>query len=806
MMRTEFHPAEEPPDRPVPVGRPHVEPAGEIDLRALGAAIKRRRRAIIVPTILAFVLVGLYVQLATPRYTAQSQLLLENQETVFTRPDRINPSSEQGSQVDQEAVASQVQLIASRDLARRAIRELGLKGDPEFDPLARTSALGRVLVLFGFAHDPSRESVEARMTKAFGDKLTVYSPPKTRVIAIEFTSRDAELAARGANLVAELYLREQSAAKRATAKQAADALATQIGDLRVKLADADAQREAYRSQSGLLAGGNNMTVSGQQLADINTDLSKARSTQADARAKASILRDLLREGNATDVSDVVNDASVRRIADQRVLAQAQLAEAGRTLLPGHPRMKELAGQVAQYDLALKGAAKQAVATLENDARIAGQRVANLEAVLSASKRAVGVANTDEVRLRALDRNAQSLKDQLESSTTKYQEALARQSSTATPADARIIARAIVPQDQSYPKKVPFTAFATTAAFVFALGYVVAGELLSGAIAAPVEHERPRPATSTNVTAERPLAPASATRERDEGHPPSEYPGGVDTAPSRGSPKPGPVAARGPGRTGGVFAAALASLRLFGRSAAASRADGARMLDHGGGTDARAAAPDAALPPSTPTPVEATPTDGVASLVERIVGAHRPGHGLQIVGTSLGDAAGARLTDLARRLSGRGRSIVVDLNRTPVKLAALVVPEGGGRSAVMAMPGLSELLAGTSSFAEVIHRDHASRLHFIPSGMGEADFRDFDLVLDALAETYDFIVLLAPAFPQSEIAKVMAPYADVVVLASEADADGEMLAALEDELIEAGARDVLLAGRAERPVDHLRAMA
>ncbi len=801
MMRIEVHSAATPSGRSAPAGRAHAEPVGEIDLRALWTAIKRRRRAILSPTILAFVLVGFYVQVATPRYTAQSQLLLENQETFFTRPDRT-PPSDQASQVDQEAVASQVQLIASRDLARRAIRELGLKGDPEFDPLARVGAINRVLILLGLAHDPSREGVDARMTKAFADRLTVYSPPKTRVIAIEFTSRDAELAARGANLVADLYLREQSAAKRANAKQAADALATQIGDLRAKLADADAQREAYRSRSGLLAGGNNMTVSGQQLADINTDLSKARTTQADARAKASILRDLLREGDATDVSDVVNDASVRLIAQQRVLAQAQLAESARTLLPGHPRMKELAGQVAQFDLALKAAAKQAVATLENDARIAGQRVANLEAVLSTSKQAVGVANTDEVRLHALERNAQSFKDQLESSTTKYQEALARQSSAATPADARIIARATVPQEPAFPKKVPFTAFGTVAAFVFALGAVVAGELLSGRVAAPLdEHGDQRPVISMGAPADPSPAPVSATRERIDVHPDR-----VDAAPSRGMPPTEPTASRG------LLAAAVAYLRLFGQSAASSRVGG-EAIDH------HAGAPDTVLLPSGPAPVQAAPDmdralaidaapgmEDIAAIVERIVAVHRPGHGLQVVGTSLGDAAGDTLTDLGRRLSSRGRSIIVDLNRTPVKLAAMVAPEAGGHPALTAMPGLSELLAGTQSFAEVIHRDHASRLHFIPTGMLDADFRDFDLVLDALAETYDFIVLLAPAFPQNEIAKVMAPYADVVVLASGADADDELLYALEDELIEAGARDVMLVGRAARPSDRVREVA
>ena len=98
---------------------------------------------------------------------------------------------------------------------------------------------------------------------------------------------------------------------------------------------------------------------------------------------------------------------------------------------------------------------------------------------------------------------------------------------------------------------------------------------------------------------------------------------------------------------------------------------------------------------------------------------------------------------------------------------------------------------------MIHRDHASRLHFIPTGRQETDFRDFDLILDALTATYDFIVLLAPAYPQSEIAKIMAPYADFVVLAPLPDYDEATLAGIERELADAGARNVLVAGRATK---------
>ena len=784
------------------------EPASEIDLRALGAAIVRRKRAIVIPTLLALVLVTIFVNVVKPRYTAETQVLLENQETFFTRPDRVNLPAEQSSQVDQEAVASQVQLINSRDLAQRAIKELHLEGNPEFDPMARgMGMLSRILVLFGLAHDPSRDSIDARIVTAFLEKLTVYSPVKTRVISIQFTSRDPELAERGANIVAELYLREQSAAKRATANEAADALASQIADLRVKLADADAKREQYRQQSGLLAGTNNMTISGQQLAEINTDLSRARSSQADAQAKATMIRQLLRDGKGADVPDVINNDIVRRISDQRATAQAQLALESRTLLPGHPRIKELTAQVAQYDLSLKTAAKQAATTLENEAKIAGQRVTNLETVLNAQKKVAGLANTDEVMLRALERNAQSLKDQLESSTTKYQEALARQSSTATPADARIISRASLPQDPSYPKKMPFIVFGTIATLVFAFGFVVASELLGGAVslqtkaaeAVPAssmwdESIDAAPSTSKDAAMEAPSSPAS---EPDLVFAPVESSPRTNQPRRRVRPKLG-VAPGLP--AAGLLGSIVSYLKAFGQSAEASRAAAfeATAVDFDGGSvgwdEDRAAPP--MEPEATQTPSGATVTTELSDMAERIVSAHVPGRGLHIVGTSLGTEARATslLIDLGRALSRKGRSIVVDLNRTPKTLSSMVEGDGGGQATIMTMSGLSELLAGDRSFAEVIHRDHASRLHFIPTGLQEADFRDFDLILDALSETYDFIVLMTPAFPQSEIAKVMAPYADFVILAAGSDPDEKMVEFLEADLMEAGAREVMVAGR------------
>ena len=775
----------------------HSEPTGEIDLRALGAALRRRLALLVTVAVGAALLIAIIVNVMAPRYTAQAQILLENQETFFTRPDRVNiQQTDLAQQLDAEAVASQVQLMTSRDIARRAIKQLGLQGNDEFD--SPVGPLKRVLILLGLVRDPTQETRDGRIVTNFLDKLVVYSPPKTRVIVIEFQSRDPELAARAANAIATLYLKEQSEAKRATAQDSADALEAQIADLRVRLVKADDERERYRLQSGLLAGSNNMTISGQQLADINSDLSKARTSQADAQAKAQMIRDLLRRGQAADVPDVINNDTVRRIAEQRVQVAGQLALEARTLLPGHPRMQALSAQVQEYDRALKAAAKQAATTLENEATIAGVRVKNLETVLAQQKTQAGTANVDEVHLRTLERAADSLKAQLESSTTKYQEALARASSDATPSDARIIQVAVAPQEASFPKKLPFIAFGTIAALVLAIGFIVTGELVGGSAPAYAAREetrhpaapQPAPAQASFAWEEEPARPARRPRAAPE---PAEADDDLVFAPAAAT-------ARRPSAlkdmlAGGLIGAIVERVRAFGRSAADSR-DGQDIEDElepasSGGIGWDAPASSAPAERAVAAPQQAI---DIAPTVDRIVAGHVPGHGLHVVGAGVAAENPGVLIALARALAERGRAVMVDLDRSPLKLAPLTRTGAEGGTEIASLAGLSELLGGDASFAEVIHRDHASRLHFIPTGRLEADFRDFDLILDALTATYDFIVMLAPAYPQSEIAKIMAPYADFVVLAAPAGEDKAALGKIERELADAGAREVLVAGR------------
>ncbi len=454
-----------------------VVPEPELDLGGIGRALWTHRNWVIGPTLLALLASAAFVNIVKPRYTAESRVLLEMQNSFLPgddpKPDGSGPS------LDAEAVGSQIQLVTSRDVARRAIKEIGLLGNPEFDPMAGgMGAVTRMLVLLGLKRDPTQLSPEDRVLENYYDKLQVYSPTKTRVLNIEFQAHDSDLAAKAANTIATIYLDFQQDAKRANARSAAESLAKIVEGLKTQVAAAEAKAEDFRAEAGLLVGTNNTTITAQQLGEVNAELAKARTAQADAQAKAKLIREMLREGKVSEIPDVANNDLIRRISEQRVTLKAQLALESRTLLPGHPRIKELSAQLADLDSELRVAADKAARTLENDSKIAGQRVQNLQSSLDQQKKVVGSMSADEVKLRELERAAKSAKDDLEVATTKYQQALAREKSKSTPADARIVSRAIAPQIPQFPKKLPIIGFSTLAAFVLSMAAVVARQLSS----------------------------------------------------------------------------------------------------------------------------------------------------------------------------------------------------------------------------------------------------------------------------------------------------------------------------------------
>ncbi|MBN8920631.1 MAG: GumC family protein, partial [Rhizobiales bacterium] len=457
---------------------------GDLDFRAIGAALWRRRLWVLIPTAIALILSFAVVSMMTPRYKSEARVLYEGRESVFLRPE-AERQGDRSSAIDPETITSQVQLVLSREVARQVIGQLRLNEKPEFDPVLRgIGMVKQIFIIAGLAKDPLRMSPEERVFESFYERVQAYQVDKSRVIAIEFWSTDPELAANVANAIADSYIEQQQQARLDQTRAAGSFLAGEIESLRQKVADAEAKAAEFRAKSNLFVGTNNNILSTQQLGESSSQLAVARTQQAESEAKARLIREMLKSGKPIEYGDIINSELIRRLNEQRITLRAQLAEQSSTLLGNHPRIKELRAQITDLERQIREEAERLVRSFENDAKIASARMEQASAGLDKLKLAAASSNGDDVQLRALEREAKAQRDLLESYLAKYREASARENLGASIGDARVISHAIVSNTPYFPKKLPIVLMATFATMFLGVGLITTGELLASSGAQP----------------------------------------------------------------------------------------------------------------------------------------------------------------------------------------------------------------------------------------------------------------------------------------------------------------------------------
>ncbi|WP_159586307.1 GumC family protein [Chelativorans xinjiangense] len=485
----------------------------DVDLGHLFASLRRKWWRIaffaFAITAIAFMLAAM----ATPHYRAETRVLIEVGESVYTRPQAAD-TGERAS-LDAESVASQVEVIASTQILTQVARELDLASREEFEADGQ-SLLDRVLVIIGLKRDAGAIPPEERVLDTFREKLEVYRVENSRVIVIRFSSEDPELAARVPNAIADAYVASQRAAKAESNENATEWLEPEIADLGDRVKEAEARVAEFRARSDLLIGQNNTVLATQQLSELSSELSRVRANRSAAEARGQTVRAAIEQGAALEtVPEVLASNLIQRLRERQVELRAQIADLSTSLLDNHPHIKALQSQLADLDAQIRIEARKVLEGLEQEAEMARLRERELTADLNTLKAESARADEEQVELRALEREAAAQRQLLESYLTRYREAAARGDRNYLPVDARIFSRAITPSEPYFPKILPIT-LAAFAGSLLLMGIVVLlQELFSGRALRPATGDiEPvpqvrMPATAEDVPPAPPAPPAPA---------------------------------------------------------------------------------------------------------------------------------------------------------------------------------------------------------------------------------------------------------------------------------------------------------
>lgn len=455
----------------------------ELSLPALLACLKHARLKIGFLIAASMTIAFIYVNLQTPLYRADTKILIEARDNSFTRPVPEQNSSARVSVIDQQAVLSQVQILDSRDVAASVIKSLGLADKAEFNQKSLISSLLHVIGL-----GKSSKQAEDALINKFSSRLGIARIKDSRVIEVDFSSQDPELAARVVDAVVADYLSLQSEVKNDESKDATRFLEGQIQTLRIRVRSAEARVVQFRTSANLISGVNNVLLDQQQLTDLNASLSRIRSARSEAEGRAEKISSLLRSGASIDtVREVVSSQLVQRLREQELATRNRIAELSATLLSSHPKIKTLKTRLNDLSNSIKSEIRKIRTGFANDAKIAsGQENALVERI-ERLKIDVGRLNEQEIQLRAFEREAAAERQLLESYLGRYREAFARQNAGVLPPDARVISRATVPASPYSPRKFSTIVIFGILAALLSVIYFVLGAFISGKAFRPIEY-------------------------------------------------------------------------------------------------------------------------------------------------------------------------------------------------------------------------------------------------------------------------------------------------------------------------------
>lgn len=282
--------------------------------------------------------------------------------------------------------------------------------------------------------------------------LDVSNDGRSLTIYVTFASIDPGLSALIANAYVEAYLHDQVALKVRTTQNASNWLGERLVELRTNLEASEAAVSKFRREEGLLEV-NGASLAGQEAAGMSEQLSAAKGERSSAEAVANAARALLNGSpEAGAQAGILNSPEAAALRTNLFQVNAQLAELRRRGALRHPKTLDLEAQKESLSRQLTAETERIVRSLENEARAARAREAQLAANFEALEARLGQGGEASVRLNQLLREAEANRELYESFLARYKETI-EQEGLATP-DARILSRAEAPHFPSGPSTVP----------------------------------------------------------------------------------------------------------------------------------------------------------------------------------------------------------------------------------------------------------------------------------------------------------------------------------------------------------------
>lgn len=459
-----------------------------IDAADILAALWRRKLFLLICGLLGAGFAVTLSKFVPHRYVATAELLVDPRDLRLLDKEVMPRAGESDSGIT--VVESQVQVLSSNSVLKRAIKALGLQNDPEFNGTQGNALTTALPGLAGYLGSEPKGDWETAALQTLQQRIGVKRPERTFVIEMSVSSNDPNKSARIADAIIAAYLEDQAQYRSSSNEGAAEALDSGLKAMKDQVNAAEEKIAAYKAANDLGLASGKLVVE-QQLTDANNQLALARA--ATDRIKAQM--DDIQTSRATpeSIPEIMASQTLINLKKQLATVSAERARFAAQLMPKHPVMVTMAQQERAVRSEMDREILRVLGSIRHDYERAKANEQSLADAVQRLKGEMNEAAKAQIELRELERNFEVTQSLYQQSVARSRET--REQSRLNTTNVRIISSAM---------PLPARVFPPRGVILAILGFLIGQALAAAAILLPLVRglfEAPNSVSATGASSD-----------------------------------------------------------------------------------------------------------------------------------------------------------------------------------------------------------------------------------------------------------------------------------------------------------------
>ena len=402
----------------------------KVHLRDYIHVISKRKSTISVFFIITFLVIAIGTFTVRPKYMASTKVMIEKNES-----NPLFGGKYYNSPQDIEFIETQIEIITSKSVARRVVKNLDLGKnyqsyfpDMERSPSFLQTVAGKIRHLITSGSDDlvATESASAKpgddyktdendwIAEIISTNITVEPVNESKIFIISFLSENPVFSRLVANSLVKAYMEELLQHKMTSSGITVKWMTQKADEEKQKLEESEARLQKYMRDNDIVTIEDRITVVPEKLMEFSSQLSKAEARRKELYSIYSQIQEATSDNSLSieSIPVIKDDKAIQNINDEITKVQQRITELSKKYGPKHPEMISIVGEQERLREKKKDEINRVISSIKKEYELAQANEDNLHNLLEKTK-------SEALGLNEKFAQYQVLKREVDSDRTMY---------------------------------------------------------------------------------------------------------------------------------------------------------------------------------------------------------------------------------------------------------------------------------------------------------------------------------------------------------------------------------------------------